>query len=109
VLQRNCWHGGARDRVSRVEMPVGYSPWHCIVGRRKTEDGWVVMSLGCAVIRRRTFGGGSKGRSASSHEEGTMDQGTSSGSNKFLRRSARRELGTEVSMVELCLKARKAE
>jgi hypothetical protein len=67
------------------------------------------MSLGCAVIRRRTFGGGSKGRSASSHEEGTMDQGTSSGSNKFLRRSARRELGTEVSMVELCLKARKAE
>jgi hypothetical protein len=67
------------------------------------------MSLGCAVIRRRTLGGGSKGRSVSSHEESTVGQGTATESNKFLRRSARRELGREVSMVELCFSARKAE
>jgi hypothetical protein len=84
VLQRNCWHGGARDRVSRVEMPVGYSPWHCIVGRRKTEDGWVVMSLGCAVIRRRRIGGGSKGgQKRAVTRKARWDQGISPGSNKF--------------------------
>jgi hypothetical protein len=33
------------DRVSRVEMPVGYSPWHCSVGRRKT--GGHVVGMCC--------------------------------------------------------------
>jgi len=74
-LQDDCWLVKSRSRVSRVETMVGYSLWHCGVGRRKKDGScrWDVRC--CPVIRRRRRGrrtlGGAKGQEQASHEEGT--------------------------------------
>jgi hypothetical protein len=47
LFEDDAWLARTRNRVSRVETMVGYSLWHCVVGRRKTGH---VVGMCCSVL-----------------------------------------------------------